>query len=169
MPVIRGTGSLMSGPPNLGVRPYFDRVRGDNCPCQAAQGGIPRFTFPPTILNSVITVACVKLTVRRSEGRLEGSEDKFPLVIGPFRVGLPLNINDPRPRLGMSSGVAAPGPSTQPSGLAYGTQCPFGPYLESSGPIHRYSRHGPGPISSGRAHATCDDPKIWITLINFIL
>ena len=153
----------MSGPPNLGVRPYLARVRGDNCPCQAAQGDIPRFAFLPTILNSAITVTCVKLTVRRSEGQQDGSGDKFPLVIGPFRVGLLLNINDSRPRLGMSSGVAAHGPSTQPSGLAYGTQCPFGPYLESSGPIRRYSRHGPGHMSSGRAHATCDAPKIRIT------
>ena len=153
----------MSGPPNLGVRPYLARVRGDNCPCQAAQGGIPCFTFPPTILNSAITVSCVRLTVRRSEGQLDGSGDKFPLVIGPFRVGFLSNINDSRPRLGMSSGVAAHGPSTQPSGLAYGTQCPFGPYLESSGPICRYSRYGPGHTSSGRVYATCDDPKIWIT------
>ena len=111
----------MSGPPNLGVRPYFGRVRGDNCPCQAAQGGIPRLTFPPTILNSAITVACVRLTVRRSEGQLDGSEDKFPSVIGPFRVGLMSNISDPHPRLGTFSGVAAHGPSTQPSGLAHGT------------------------------------------------
>ena len=129
---------------------------------------IPCFAFPSTVLNSAITVTCIKLTVRRGESQQDGSGDKFPLVIGPFRVGLPSNINDSRPWLGMSSGVAAPGPSTQPSGLAYGTQCPFGPYLGFSGPIRRYSRHGPGPISSGRGHATCDDPKMWITVCLFL-
>ena len=108
----------MSGPPNLGVRPYSDREQGDNCPCQAAEGDIPRFTFPPTILNSTITVTCVKLTVRRNEGQLEGSEDKFPSVIGSFRMGLMLYTDDPHPRLGTFSGVAARGPSTQPLGLA---------------------------------------------------
>ena len=118
MLVIRGTGSLMSGPPNLGVRPYLARVRGDNCPCQAAQGDIPCFAFPSTVLNSAITVTCVKLTVRRNEGQLERSEDKFPSVIGSFRMGLMLNTGDPHPRLGTSSGVAAHGPSTPPSGLA---------------------------------------------------
>ena len=111
MPVIRGTGSLMSGPPNLGVRPYFDRVRGDNCPCQAAQGDIPRFAFPPTILNSAITVTCVKLTVRRDGSQLEGSDDKSTLVIGPFRIGPMVNTADPHPRLGMFSGAVALGPS----------------------------------------------------------
>ena len=155
----------MSGPPNLGVRPYLARVRGDNCPCQAAQGDIPCFAFPSTVLNSAITVTCVKLTVRRSEGQQDGPVDKFPLFIGPFRVGLLSNINDSRPRLGTSSGVAAHGPSTRPSGLAHGTQCPFGPYLESSGLTYRYSRYGPGHTSSERAYATCDDPKIWITHI----
>ena len=112
MPVIRGTGSLMSGPPNLGVRPYFDRVRGDNCPCQAAQGDIPRFAFPPTILNSAITVACVELTVRRNEGQLESSEDKFTLDIGSFRIGPTANTVDPHPRLGALSGTVVLGPST---------------------------------------------------------
>ena len=102
----------MSGPPNLGVRPYLVRVRGDNCPCQAAQGDIPCFAFPPTILNSAITVTCVKLTVRRNEGQLESSEDKFTLVIGSFRIGPTVNTADPHPRLGTLSGVVGLGPST---------------------------------------------------------
>ena len=90
MPVIRGTGSLMSGPPNLGVRPYFDRVRGDNCPCQAAQGDIPRFTFLPTTWNSAATVVCIKLTARKDEGQLEDSEDRPLLVIGSLGTGFML-------------------------------------------------------------------------------
>ena len=59
MLIIMGTGSLELGPPNPTVRPYqLRRVRGDNCPCQAVQGDIPRFAFPPTTLNSAATVTC---------------------------------------------------------------------------------------------------------------
>ena len=58
------------------------RVLGDNCPCQAAQGDIPRFTFPPTTLNNATTVAFVKLTARKDEGQLEGSEDQLLPVVG---------------------------------------------------------------------------------------
>ena len=105
-------------------RTDFYRVLGDNCPCQAAQGDIPRFTFPPTTLNSATTVTCIRLTVRKDEGQLEDPEDKFPPVVGPFIMGLmltPLNIADPYPRLGTFSAAAAHGPSTQPSGLVRGT------------------------------------------------
>ena len=58
------------------------RVLGDNCPCQAAQGDIPRFTFLPTALNSVTKVAFVKLSARKDEGQLEGSEDQLLPVVG---------------------------------------------------------------------------------------
>ena len=46
------------------------------------QGDIPRFTFPPTTLNSATTVAFVKLTTRKDEGQLEGSEDQLLPVVG---------------------------------------------------------------------------------------
>ena len=96
-------------------RTNFCRVRGDNCPCQAAQGDIPRFTFPPTTLNSATTVACVKLTARKDEGQLEDSEDRLLPVIGSLGMEfmwISLDIVDHYPRLGTLSGVAAHGPST---------------------------------------------------------
>ena len=90
------------------------RVLGNNCPCQAAQGDIPCFTFPPTTLNSATTVACVKLTTRKDEGQLEDSEDRLLPVVGSLGMefmSISLDIVDHYPRLGTLSGVAAHGPS----------------------------------------------------------
>ena len=66
----------------MSVRTDTCRTLGDNCLCQAAQGDIPRFTFLPTTLNSATKVAFVKLTARKDEGQLEGSEDQLPPVVG---------------------------------------------------------------------------------------
>ena len=69
----------------MSVRTDICRVLGDNCPCQAAQGDIPRFAFIPTVLYSTKKVAFVKLTARNDEGQLDGPEDRTPPVFGLLR------------------------------------------------------------------------------------
>ena len=68
----------------MSVRTDIRKVLGDNCPCQAAQGDIPRFTFLPKTLYSTEKVAFVKLTARNDEGQLDGPEEQLLPVVGPL-------------------------------------------------------------------------------------